>query len=203
MPPPRCRSNRASPRPRCLPESTVAALQGALQLTEGGADFGPGRDEGTWALSAERHRSLSVNPSGPKRYAPRINEPTSAVAPGVRRLELGACHQHQQAHCASACQTRFSGSSFAEPPGGFHPAEPEPWAGPVGLDHRPKAMSVGPDRCLCPADPSLVTIPGGPPCRLLADRPPPGRDGVPTVHRDGSLSPSPTQPAPRQSARRG
>ena len=152
---------------------------------------GPRRD----AADPNRQTHQVQDPGGSQ-----INEPTSVVAPGVRGLRLEAGLSGANILHGSACQAGISGSSFAEPPGGFRAAEPEPWAGPIGLELRPKASPAGPDRCLRPMDPSLVTIPTGPPGRRFCQSASAGRDGVPTALRDGSLSPSPTQPAPRQSA---
>jgi hypothetical protein len=85
----------------------------------------------------------------------------------------------------SACQAGFSGSSSAEPPGGFRAAELEPWAGLIGLEHRPKEMSAGPDHCLHPADPFLVTSrPNRLGSCLSCGRP---GESVPTALRGGSL----------------
>jgi hypothetical protein len=85
----------------------------------------------------------------------------------------------------SACQAGISGSSSAEPPGSFRAAEREPWAGLIGLEHRPKEMSAGPDHCLHPADPFLVTSrPNREGSCLSCGRP---GESVPTALRGGSL----------------
>lgn len=63
----------------------------------------------------------------------------------------GTSAKRARTSVTSACQAGISGSSSSEPPGGFRAAEPEPWAGLIGLEHRPKEMSAGPDHYLCPA----------------------------------------------------
>ncbi len=66
-------------------------------------------------------------------------------------------------------------------------------ASPEGVASRSRPLPP-PDGPLSRDDPV------GPPDRRFCQSASAGRDGVPTAHRDGSLSPSPTQPAPRQSA---
>ncbi len=160
----------------------------------------PGYDEGTCESFTEPQIPIGtpIGVPGPRPRIPTNPPQTSRPACGgwsARRALSG-----DEPGIPVPAEHRFSGSSFAEPPDGFHAAEPEPWAGPIGLAPHPKVTRAGPDRYLRPTDPSPVTIPAGPRGGLLALLDPPGRDSVPNGLWDGSLSPSPTLPASRRLA---